>query len=166
MTAQCKNAPASEHRCANRSRCPEWAVTFAGIRTNGVSVFTDGDSGLRRLILSALPKARHILDWYRLTRRLTVLKTNPFGKEAIKYFPAEYHDPLTKYLESLKWRLWHGRLGGAINRIKAILFTLRLPTISCKRPAIRMRRRIKELLHYLQKNQDSLANYGRRYRGG
>ena len=32
MTAQCKNPLASEHRCASRSRCPEWAVTFAGIR--------------------------------------------------------------------------------------------------------------------------------------
>ena len=29
-----------------------------------------------------------------------------------------------------------------------------------------MRRRIKELLRYLQNNQDSMANYGRRYRGG
>tara|TARA_E500000305_G_scaffold12793_2_gene8752 strand:+ start:435 stop:1835 length:1401 start_codon:yes stop_codon:yes gene_type:complete len=133
---------------------------------NGVSVFTDGDPGLRRLLLTALPKARHILDWYHLTRRLTVLKTILLGKEAIKHFPAEYHDPLKKHLESLKWRLWHGRLGGAINRIKAILFSLRLPTISCKRPAIRMRRRIKELLRYLQNNQDSLANYGRRYRSG
>ena len=101
-----------------------------------------------------------------MTRRLTVLKTILFGKEAIKHFPAEYHDPLTKHLESLKWRLWHGRLGGAINRIKAILFTLRLATISYKRPAIRMRRRIKELRRYLQNNQDSLANYGRRYRSG
>lgn len=66
----------------------------------------------------------------------------------------------------MKWRLWHGRIGGVINRIKAILFTLRLPTISCKRPAIRMRRRIKELLRYLQNNQDSMAIYGRRYRSG
>lgn len=29
-----------------------------------------------------------------------------------------------------------------------------------------MRRRIKELLQYLQNNQDSLANYGRLYRSG
>lgn len=137
-----------------------------GKASTGVAVFTDGDPGLRCLLLSALPKAKHILDWFHLTRRLTVLKTILFGKEAIKHFPVEYHDPLTKNLESLKWRLWHGRIGGAINRIKAILFTLRLPTISCKRPAIRMRRRIKELLRYLQNNQDSMANYGRRYRSG
>jgi hypothetical protein len=137
-----------------------------GKASTRVAVFTDGDPGLRCLLLSALPRAKHILDWFHLTRRLTVLKTILFGKEAIKHFPTEYHDPLTKNLESLKWRLWHGRIGSAINRIRAILFTLRLPTVSCKRPAIRMRRRIKELLRYLQNNQDSMANYGRRYRIG
>jgi len=131
-----------------------------------VTVFTDGDPGLRYLLLSALPKATHILDWYHLTRRLTVLKTVLFGKEAIKQFPTNYHDPLCKHLESLKWRLWHGYIGGAINRIRAILFTLRLPTITGKRAAVRMRRLTKELLRYLKNNMDSLANYGHRYRKG
>ena len=48
----------------------------------------------------------------------------------------------------------------------AILFTLRLPTIAGKQVAVRMRRLIRELLRYLKNNQDSLANYGRRYRSG
>ena len=59
-----------------------------------------------------------------------------------------------------------GRIGGAINRIKAILCTLRLRTISGTPVAVRMRRLIKELLRYLSNNSDSLANYGRRYRSG
>ncbi len=134
--------------------------------TDGITVFTDGDPGLRCLLMSALPKATHILDWYHLTRRLTVLKRVLLGKEAIKQFPTDYHDPLCKHLESLKWRLWHGYIGGAINRIRAILFRLRLPTIAGKHVAVRMRRLIKELLRYLKNNQDSLANYGRRYRNG
>jgi hypothetical protein len=78
----------------------------------------------------------------------------------------EIHDPLCKHLESLKWRLWHGYFGGAINRIRAILFTLRLRTIAGKQVAVRMRRLIKELLRYLKNNEDSLANYGQRYRSG
>ncbi|WP_207895413.1 hypothetical protein, partial [Chromatocurvus halotolerans] len=36
-TGQCKNAVASEHRCASRSRCPERAVTFAGIRNQAAA---------------------------------------------------------------------------------------------------------------------------------
>lgn len=62
--------------------------------TDNITVFTDGDPGLRCLLMSALPKATHILDWYHLTRRLTVLKRVLFGKEAIKQFPTDYHDPL------------------------------------------------------------------------
>ena len=134
--------------------------------TDGVTVFTDGDPGLRGLLLSALPKATHILDWLHLTRRLTVLKRVLFGKDAIDQSPPDYHDPLCQHLESLKWRLWHGYVGGAFNRISAILFTLRLPTIAGKKVAVRIRRLIKELLRYLKNNQDSLANYGRRYRNG
>jgi len=134
--------------------------------TDGVTLFTDGDPGLRCLLMSALPKATHILDWFHLTRRLTVLKRVLFGKEAINQFPTDYLDPLCKHLESLKWRLWHGYVGGAFNRISAILFTLSLPSIAGKKVAVRIRRLIKELLRYLKDNQDSLANYGRRYRSG
>jgi hypothetical protein len=134
--------------------------------TDSVTVFSDGAPGLRCLLMSALPKATHILDWYHLTRRLTVLKRVLLGKEAIKQFQTGYHDRLCKHLESLKWRLWHGYIGGAINRIKAILCTLRLHTIAGKQVAVRMRRLIKELLRYLNNNEGSLANYGRRYRSG
>ncbi len=35
-----------------------------------------------------------------------------------------------------------------------------------EKSAVRLRRLIKELLRYLKNNQDSLANYGRRYRSG
>ena len=70
------------------------------------------------LLMSALPTATHILDWFHLTRRLTVLKGVLFGKEAINQFPTDYHDPLCKHLESLKWRLWHGYVGGAFNLIR------------------------------------------------
>jgi hypothetical protein len=137
-----------------------------GPMTDDVTVLTDGDPGLRGLLMSALPKATHILDWFHLTRRLTVLKRVLHGKEAIGQFPSSYHDRLCRHLESLKWRLWHGYRGGAINRILALLFTLRLPSITGKRPAVSLRRLIKELMRYLKNNLDSLVNYGRRYRNG
>ena len=46
-----------------------------------------------------------------------------------------------------------------------MLFTdLRLPAITVKRAAIRLRRLLKELKGYLYNNLDSLIKYGRRYR--
>ena len=134
--------------------------------TETVTAMTDGDTGLRGLILSALPQAKPILDWFHLTRRLTVLKRVLYGEEAIDQFETLYHDRLCRHLESLKWRLWHGYRRGALNRILALLFTLRLPSITGKRAAVRLRRLIKELRGYLNNNLDSLVNYGRRYRSG
>ena len=137
-----------------------------GTTTETVTAMTDGDTGLRGLILSALPQARPILDWFHLTRRLTVLKRVLYGEEAIDQFETPYHDRLCRHLESLKWRLWHGYHRGALNRILALLFTLRLPAITGKHAAIRLRRLIKELRRYLNNNLDSLVNYGQRYRSG
>lgn len=54
----------------------------------------------------------------------------------------------------------------ASNRIKAFLFTLRLPTITGKRPVKKLKRLVKELERYLNNNEGSLTNYGRRYRNG
>ena len=118
------------------------------------------------VLFSALPKARPILDWFQLTRRLTVRKRARYGEEAIDQLPTPYHDRLCRHLKSLKWRLWHGYRRGALNRIPALLFTLRLPAITGTRAAVRVRRLIKELKGYLNNNLDSLVNYGRRYRSG
>jgi len=59
-----------------------------------VTVLTDGDLGLRGLLMSALPKAAPILDWFHFTRRLTVLKRVLYGKDAIDQFPSCDHERL------------------------------------------------------------------------
>jgi hypothetical protein len=40
------------------------AVSEQGKSSDNLMVFTDGDSRLRDLQLSVLPKATHVLDWY------------------------------------------------------------------------------------------------------
>lgn len=137
-----------------------------GRTTNRIAVFTDGDAGLRCLQLDVLPKAFHILDWYHLTRHLTVLKRVLYGEEAIEKLPSRCHDPLCKALKSLKWRLWHGQGRRALKRLQEMVFILGLPTISTKPVARRLRRLARKLLAYLKNNADSLINYGKRYRSG
>ena len=58
------------------------AVAEHGKTTDGLLVLTDGDSRLRDLQLSVLPEATHVLDWYHLTRRLTVLSNVVRSREA------------------------------------------------------------------------------------
>ena len=50
-------------------------------------VFTDGDSQLRQMQMSLFPAATHILDWYHLTRQLTVLASVIDGQEMAKNCP-------------------------------------------------------------------------------
>lgn len=41
-------------------------LSECGKASTGVAVFTDGDPGLKYLLLSALPETKHILDWFHL----------------------------------------------------------------------------------------------------
>lgn len=141
-------------------------VAEQGHAADGVVVFTDGDPGMRLLQLSALPKATHVLDWFHLTRHLTVLKTVLNGKPAVAQLPPEYHGPLRKDLDSLKWCLWHGQQWRSRRKLESMLFTLRLPTIASKRATVGLRRLCKKLMKYLTNNADSLPDYGKRYRAG
>src|SRR5258705_8800115 len=93
------------------------AVAEQGKSSDNLMVFTDGDSRLRDLQLSVLPKATHVLDWYHLTRRLTVLSNVVCSKEAAAQLPSREH-------ARLLWRLWHGRPVTAIARLESLLSRL------------------------------------------
>ena len=127
-----------------------------------LTIFTDGDPWLRRLV----PEASPSLDWYPVTRHLTVLQQVLYGRDAVVQFPGVIHDVLCQWLTSMQWRLWHGRVSGARQRLASILFTLKRREIARKRVALRWRRLSVKLAQYLQNNTDSIPNYGQRYRRG
>ena len=78
------------------------AVAELGGGANGLRVFTNGDGPLRDLQLAVLPEATHVLDWYHLTRRLTVLAGVINGKEAADELPARDHDRVSAWIDSIK----------------------------------------------------------------
>ena len=131
-----------------------------------LKVFTDGDTQLRDLQMSVLPYATHILDWYHLTRRLTVLASVINGKEAADELPPPDHDRISTWIDSIKWRLWHGRPAKAIARLQSMLCVLLRPSLRRKAVVKRMNKLATELLRYLKNNADSMPDYGRRYRAG
>jgi hypothetical protein len=147
----------------HRIRC---RVTQEGANTDTLTVFSDGDASMRCLQLDVLPNAVHVLDWYHLTRHLTVLKRVLNGQEALAEIPDHHHQTLRFGLKSLKWRLWHGQYWRAIRKLKQFLFTLRLRTVSSKPVARRLRRLATKLMKLLSDNTNSLPNYGKRYRAG
>lgn len=141
-------------------------VTAGGAEGSAPVVFTDGDSQLRQVQMSLFPAATHILDWYHLTRQLTVLASVIDGQEMAKQLSYELHDRLSKLMQSAKWRLWHGRSGPAIAQLERILCLLKRPSLARKPVVVRATRLGAELHQYLRNNADSMPNYGRRYRAG
>ena len=79
--------------------------------TTDLTVFSDGDAGLRDLV----PHAKHVLDWFHLTRYLTVIREIVLGREGMQQFPIAIHHRLDTWLTSMKWRLWHGQAKGRLS---------------------------------------------------
>jgi hypothetical protein len=149
----------------SRTRVQRAVAEHGGAR-DGLMVFTDGDTRLRDLQMSVLPDAAHVLDWYHLTRRLTVLGNVINSKDAAEQLRSREQDRISEWVESIKWRLWHGRPAKAIARLDSLLNILDRPALADKTVVTRVRKLATDLRRYLNNNSDSLPDYGRRYRAG
>src|SRR5215467_11843599 len=79
-----------------------------------ITFLSDGDDTLRKLQLELSPKATHILDWFHLTMKLTVL--GQYGK-GLAQCEAERGEQICDQIERRKWSLWHGQVDKALGKI-------------------------------------------------
>ena len=74
-----------------------------GLQMNqDITFLSDGNDTLRALQLEMSPQATHILDWFHLTMKLTVL--GQYGKGLVQC-EAERGEQLCDQIERLKWSL-------------------------------------------------------------
>jgi hypothetical protein len=79
-----------------------------GLQANqDVTFLTDGGEEVRTLTERVTPAAEHVLDWFHITMRLTVL--GQYARGVAHHDEAKGAD-LLKSLERIKWLLWHGNL--------------------------------------------------------
>ena len=120
------------------------------------------------------PQAEHILDWFHVTMRLTVLGQMAKGLAAeakIAQAPAEGDEEdeplniedLEKSLESLKWNLWHGNVHRALQLIEALEWDLELVAESSEKGR-KMQKAVREFGGYIRGNREFIPNYGDRWR--
>ena len=144
-----------------------------------VTFFTDGGETVRRLPEDLYPQAEHILDWFHLTMRITVLQQCARGLPARTPPSAGSDDhaerSLERRLESVKYHLWHGNTHGAVEELGILDDILDSweydeegnPTLQPgHESAARMRTYSDELATYIANNATSIVNYGERYRQG
>jgi len=127
-----------------------------------ITLLSDGSDTVRDLQLSMSPEAEHILDWFHLSIKLTVL--DQYAKGLVHYDQV-LGDKIRQQIERLKWSLWHGNLYKALDKIEDIesLLDNFEETYPKFKPLVKA---VDEFRTYIENNAHLIPNYGERYRHG
>lgn len=82
-------------------------------------------------------KIEYILDWYHIKQKFEVLYN-------------QLEDPYSSELEAIKWKVWHGKSGEAIERLNKLYSELVSTDYSDK---------LHDIIKYIVNNKDYLINY-------
>jgi hypothetical protein len=137
-----------------------------------VTFLTDGGEDIRELPQFINPESEHILDWFHITMRLTVLGQIAKGLAGLEQTFEDDEEPETfdlvwteKRLERLKWYLWHGNVYHALQIVEMLEWDLE-GWETCSPKAAQLLKAVQDFGHYIEVNQDAIPNYGDRYRHG
>ena len=126
-----------------------------------ITFFSDGGDTVRNLQLYLNPQAEHLLDWFHITMRITVMTQMAKGVT----FPDDWPDKdIGLALESIKWYLWHGNVFRALQEIDWLVDSLYTEKTTSKHG--KLFKKVEEFKTYIFNNQPFITNYGERYRNG
>ncbi len=134
-----------------------------GLQANqDVTFLTDGGEEVRSLTELVTPEAEHVLDWFHIAMRLTVLEQYARG---VVHHNADEGARLLQELERTKWLLWHGN--GHRARQHADDLRDDVKGLEMDYPHLgKFARSAQEFAVYIRSNAGSLINYGERFRSG
>jgi hypothetical protein len=135
-----------------------------GLQMNqDITFFSDGGDTVRDLQLYLSPQAEHVLDWFHITMRLTVMQQMTKGLAD----HAQLADLATD-LDRVKWYLWHGNVFRALQVLDEIEWDLEVGDDSRGRSdkLSKLTQAVREFHGYIEGNRPFIPNYGERYRYG
>ena len=125
---------------------------------------------MRELQLYLNPHAEHLLDWFHVTMRLTVLQQTAKGlPDQIRDEEVDYplREPVLRNLERLKWFLWHGNVYKALQVVQSVEMDLDAAVATSGHATARkLLKAVEEFHTYIENNSGFIPNYGERYRHG
>ncbi|MDJ0718922.1 MAG: ISKra4 family transposase [Prochloraceae cyanobacterium] len=136
-----------------------------------VTFLSDGEESIRDLQYYLNPNAEHILDWFHITMRITVMTQIAKGitKEDLETgITSEF---LQEKLNRLKWSLWHGNVFKALGKIEDLIDSGsalasddydRQPSLEAQK----LCSHLEEFETYISNNGEYIPNYGERYHNG
>ncbi len=135
-----------------------------GLQMNqAITFLSDGGDNVRDLQLYLSPLAEHLLDWFHITMRITVLRQQL--KELIAAAPDHDLAALDGELERVKWYLWHGNVFRALQVVEHVQW--QLEDLDEEVPAsVKLAKTVAEFHTYITANEGFIPNYGDRYQYG
>jgi hypothetical protein len=134
-----------------------------GLQANQqITFLSDGGDTVRELQYIMHPEAEHILDWFHVTMRLTVL--NQFAKGLVQTDP-EDGVRITKDLDSAKWYLWHGNVKNALDKLDYCYCVLAGGEVHYAN-RVKFQKTVEDMMRYIDNNRHLIPNYAEKYRYG
>ena len=125
-----------------------------------VTFLTDGGEDIRDLPRYLNPQAEHLLDWFHLTMRITVLTQLAKGLRSAPERSAN----ITQELQRVKWFLWHGNVFRARQTVDDL--TADLADADASVESGKLAKAVREFGGYLAANAPAIPNYGERRLAG
>jgi hypothetical protein len=136
-----------------------------------LTAFTDGCSGLRRILADAGVAGPPILDWFHIAMRLQHLKQIASGLSTDNPARGAAKAVIIEEVDRLHWRLWNGKAKDAqisIDRIRAVMhhFQGEQGGRKSSAPSRKLWTALHALDGYLTGQSDWMVNYAERHRAG
>ena len=127
-----------------------------------VTFLTDGGDTVRNMAQYMAPASEHLLDWFHITMRITVMRQYVKG--------LSHHNPnegqaADRLLRQIKGYLWNGNIHDGYRVIQDLVMDLEC--IETKYPSIKsLRKAANEFEVYIRNNASMIPNYAERRRYG
>lgn len=134
-----------------------------GMQENQQVVFmSDGGENVRRVQEYLHPFSEHLIDWFHITMRVTVLQQQT---KALQDERPDTGAAVSRRLESVKHLLWHGNAEEALERLADL--SMELSLIQARSSAAKkVADSVTEFETYIRNNREFIPNFGERRRQG
>ncbi|MDQ2832387.1 MAG: ISKra4 family transposase [Acidobacteriota bacterium] len=138
-------------------------MKLQGLQENQQVVFmSDGGENVRRMQEYLHPHSEHLIDWFHITMRITVLQQQTKALQEER--PATGAE-VSKRLNSVKHLLWHGNTEEALDRLSNLIMELSLIQARSA-PAKKVADGVGDFDTYIRNNREFIPNFGERRRQG
>src|SRR5882724_2006924 len=142
-----------------------------GLQMNQQLTFpSDSGDTVRDLQWYLSPEAEHLLDWFHVAMRLTVLQQTAKGlPETTSDGEDTYtlRDEVVRELERLQWFLWHGNVYRSLQVVQSVEMDLDAAVANDGHATARkLLKAVEEFHTYIANNKGFIPNYGERYHAG